>query len=103
MATALDAEKLVELAGFLRTTATEIERIASSIPRKPGIPRTKALNKAMTAALGVQVRRWKTGYPEWSIQRIGQRLMINSGRVSEALNPGTLAWSAPKNWKCPTG
>lgn len=96
MANRLDAEKLEEIAGFLRTTATEIEAIAARIPRKKQVRRAPKSRDTMTKGMGITIRAFERTHKSWPVDKIGSFFNIDGGRVSEALTPGDKPWSKVK-------
>lgn len=99
MANRDDAKRLAELAVYLHGTANEIMAIADRIPRKPAVRKTKPRSDYMTITIGKQARYLARIHPDWSNQKIGDALHVNTARVSEATTPGTKKWSAPPGWK----
>lgn len=98
MANRDDAKRLAELAVYLHGTANEIMAIADRIPRKPAVRKTKPRlhddNDRQAGSLYLA-----RIHPDWSNQKIGDALHVNTARVSEATTPGTKKWSAPPGWK----
>lgn len=82
--------KLPEVAARLRELAvelncSELSALANEIPRRTATVRAPKQSTPMTDEVRAEIRRMKKSNPALSQREIGEKLNINSGRVSETL------------------